>query len=143
MEYVVEKNISVKSTPEDVWNALTDPEKTRKYFFNCRVLSNWKVGGDIVFKGRMFLIIPIELRGKIVAIEPKRFLNYTLANSSDKKRNSFSTVAITLSFAQGHTNIAVSDFVGTEDGAQKRYERSQKGWEKILNGLKKLLQEDQ
>lgn len=34
----------IYSTPERVWNALTDPEVTRQYWWNHRNASDWKVG---------------------------------------------------------------------------------------------------
>lgn len=32
MEYIVKKTIQIKANPEKVWEALTNPEKTKKYF---------------------------------------------------------------------------------------------------------------
>jgi uncharacterized protein YndB with AHSA1/START domain len=34
----------INSTPEKVWQALTDPDFTRKYWVNHRNASDWKVG---------------------------------------------------------------------------------------------------
>ena len=34
----------INTTPEKLWNALTDPELTRQYWFNHRNASNWKEG---------------------------------------------------------------------------------------------------
>src|SRR6185295_14982593 len=34
----------IRSTPEKVWNALIDPEVTRKYWGNHHNASDWKVG---------------------------------------------------------------------------------------------------
>lgn len=36
--------IAIKSTPEQVWQALTDPAKTSKFWFNCSVRSTWEIG---------------------------------------------------------------------------------------------------
>ncbi|MCR2804375.1 ArsR/SmtB family transcription factor [Paenibacillus soyae] len=35
--------IAIKATPEQVWEALTDPIKTSKFWFNCAIRSTWKV----------------------------------------------------------------------------------------------------
>ena len=40
--HVVKKTITIKAEPAAVWDALTNPEKTKRYFFNCRVISDWK-----------------------------------------------------------------------------------------------------
>ena len=40
-DYVVKQKVTINAAPELVWDALTDPEKTKQYFFNCRVISSW------------------------------------------------------------------------------------------------------
>ncbi len=135
--FVVNKDIRIKAEPSTVWDALTNPLKTRKYFFNCKVVSNWHVGDPITFKGRMFLIIPIEMNGRIQEIEPGRLLKYTLEN---RHSGTFSTVTDRLNYEDGETVLSISDDVGEGDGAEQRYNRSQKGWDKVLTGLKNLLE---
>lgn len=141
-QYVVNKTVRIKATPEEVWDALTNPDKTKHYFFHCEVISDWQVGSDITFKGKIFLLIPIEMHGKILAIEPARLLKYTLKNGKDDDaKASFSTVTDTLSYEEGATVLHISDDVGDGEDTEKRYERSVKGWNDVLNGLKKLLEE--
>ncbi|MFC5651984.1 metalloregulator ArsR/SmtB family transcription factor [Paenibacillus solisilvae] len=36
--------IAIKATPEQVWQALTDPAKTSKFWFNCSIRSIWEIG---------------------------------------------------------------------------------------------------
>lgn len=137
--FVVQKSITVKAPLSQVWDALTNPEKTKKYFFHCRVLSDWKEGSSITFKGRMFWIIPIEMKGTIEKIEPGRLLKYTIANASDNSGTK-SVVTDELTYAHGETELTITDDVGQGKGAEKRYNRSVKGWDKILNGLKELVE---
>lgn len=136
MEHIVKKHVRIHAPTDHVWDALTDPEKTKKYFFNARVISSWKVGSSITFKGRMFWIIPFKMSGKIEDIEPKKILKYTLNN----KDGSTSTVTDKLSFTDGWTTVEITDDVGTAEGAEKRFHRSQKGWDKVLKGLKELVE---
>lgn len=136
-QYIVNKSVRIKAEPAEVWEALTNPEKTKKYFFHCKVYSGWKPGDDITFKGRMLFIIPIEMSGKIIEIEPGRLLKYTLKNG---KSHTFSTVTDMLNYEDGETILTITDDVGDGDNAQKRYDRSQKGWDKVLAGLKALVE---
>jgi uncharacterized protein YndB with AHSA1/START domain len=39
----------IKATPERVWQALTDPAFTQRYWYGTRLESDWKVGSPIVF----------------------------------------------------------------------------------------------
>jgi uncharacterized protein YndB with AHSA1/START domain len=142
MEHIVKQSIKVKAMPAKVWDALTNPEKTKKYFFNAKVASKWKEGSKITFKGRMFLIIKFEMSGKILEIKPGHLLKYTLKNSNDKKGKSFSTVTDRLSYNKGITTVSITDDVGQGEGAEKRYKRSTKGWKKVLKGLKELVESE-
>jgi len=139
-DHIVKKEITIKAEPSVVWDALTNPEKTKKYFFNCEVFSDWKEGSSITFKGRMFLVIPIKLRGRILKAEPGKLLQYTLKNSGDKSASS--TVTDKLTYQNGKTTLSVTDDVGEGGDAEGRYKKSVKGWEKVLKGLKEMIEED-
>ncbi len=140
-QHIVRKNIAINATPAAVWDALTNPENTTKYFFNCAVYSDWKVGSPIMFKGRIFLVKKIEMHGRINQVEQEKLLQYTLKNDSDP--GTTSTVTDELSYANGITTLSITDDVGMGEGAEKRYKRSVKGWDKVLKGLKELVEEEQ
>lgn len=141
MEHIVKQSIKINAKPAEVWDALTNPEKTKEYFFNAKVSSTWKEGSRITFKGRMFLIIKFVMIGEILAIKRESLLKYTLKNSSDKKGKSFSTVTDKLTYAKGITTLTITDDVGKGEGAEKRFKRSTKGWKKVLKGLKELVEQ--
>jgi uncharacterized protein YndB with AHSA1/START domain len=137
-KYIVQQSINIKATPDKVWDALTNPQKTKKYFFHCEISSDWKKGSAISFKGKLFLVFPIEMKGEIQEIQKEKILKYTLSNG---RSNTFSTVTDTLSYANGITTLSISDDVGQGEGAEKRYKKSIKGWNKVLKGLKELVEE--
>lgn len=139
-DFIVRKQIVINAAPSEVWDALTNPEKTKKYFFNCEVFSSWIEGDEIIFKGRIFLIRKIEMVGEILKIVPGRFLKYTLKNGTDDNTTNFSTVTDELSYTNGQTFLSITDDVGEAEGAAERYKRSIKGWDKVLKGLKKLVE---
>ncbi|GAB3932348.1 SRPBCC domain-containing protein [Larkinella terrae] len=140
-EFVVRRQIRIKAEPAAVWDALTNPEKTKKYFFNCAVYSDWEVGSTITFTGKLFLVKSIEMKGQIVEIEPNKLLKYTLTNGDAADEDTdFSTVTDKLTYENGETVLSISDDVGSGEGAEERFERSEKGWDKILEGLKELVE---
>jgi uncharacterized protein YndB with AHSA1/START domain len=138
--FIVKKTVNINAKPSEVWDALTNPEKTKAYFFNCEVFSDWKAGSTITFKGKILLVKKIEMKGKILNIEPEKILRYSLTNEDDKDNPSTSTVTDELSYANGVTTLTITDDVGQGEGAQDRFEKSEKGWDKVLKGLKELVE---
>ena len=138
-DHIVRKSITINATPDAVWDALTNPEKTKKYFFGCTVISDWRAGSPITFKGRIFFFFRIKLEGKIIQIDPGKLLQYTLKH---RDGSGHSTVTDRLSHENGKTILEIADDVGEEAGTAKRYKRSMKGWDRILKGLKKFVEEN-
>jgi uncharacterized protein YndB with AHSA1/START domain len=66
----------VNACPEDVWSALTDPERTRQYFYGLAVHSDWQIGSHIVYSGPP----PHKICGEVVLVERPRLLMHTLAD---------------------------------------------------------------
>jgi uncharacterized protein YndB with AHSA1/START domain len=139
-EFIVKRKTVLRATPAEVWDALTNPEKTRKYFFHCKVFSDWEVGSTIRFVGRIFLIKKIEMTGTILEIIPQKLLKYSLNNTHTKEgTSSFSVVTDSLSYEDGKTTLVITDDVGQGTGAEERFKKSQKGWTKIIKGLRDLI----
>ena len=139
--FIVKKKVDIKAEPAEVWDALTNPEKTKKYFFNCEVFSDWKEGSSITFKGTILLVKKIEMNGKILKIQPEKLLQYSLTNEDSKDSSSSSTVTDELTYQNGVTTLSITDDVGQGDGAEERYKKSEKGWDKVLKGLKELVED--
>src|ERR687888_2823897 len=49
----VVKSIEIAASTDDVWHALTDPDKIAQWMGGARVESRWEPGGDIAFTGEM------------------------------------------------------------------------------------------
>jgi len=139
--YIVQKTAWFNAQPNVIWDMLTDPEKTKRYFFHCRVFSDWKPGSPIVWRGRMLLFKKIEFHGEILEAVPDRLLKYKLANASDDT-GTISFITDTLTAENGGTLLSISDDVGQGPGAKERYERSRRGWDKVLKGLTKVVKKE-
>src|SRR6478609_5359214 len=103
-EFIVRKKVIINASPSVVWDALTNPVITKKYFFNCAVYSDWREGSSITFKGKLFLVKNIEMKGTIVKAEPGKLLKYTLHNGKAKSQ---STVTDQLTYKGGQTILSV------------------------------------
>jgi uncharacterized protein YndB with AHSA1/START domain len=144
MDYVVKKHVTIEASPEEVWQALTDPKFTKNYYFGCEVHSSWKIGSSIRFTRKIFWYT-FELKGEIRKIKPMKLLQYTLMKhkffgKSDSTNYSLVTDELSL-LEDGKTILSITDDVGDAPGAEKRYRKSIQGWDNILHGLKQFLEE--
>lgn len=48
---IASSDIEIKSTPEKLWDVLTNPEKIKEYLFGTQVQTDWEVGSPILFQG--------------------------------------------------------------------------------------------
>jgi uncharacterized protein YndB with AHSA1/START domain len=69
-------SIAIDASSEDVWDALVNPAKARKYFFGAKVHSDWKEGGPITFTGE-FNGNSYHEKGTILQCQPERLLQYS------------------------------------------------------------------
>lgn len=138
---IVKQQVIIHASPSTVWSKLTDPDETEKYFFKTRVHSLWTEGSSISFTRKLLGIFTFKLSGTIMKIEKEKLLEYTLKKHvwfGEPASFEFSLVTITLTPDGDTTIVAICDHVGDYKGAEKRYAKSVKGWEKILHGLKEI-----
>lgn len=142
-ELVVYKTIKVKADALHVWEALTNPKLTKKYFFGCEVHSDWRVGSPIVWTGT-YQGKNVEVKGSIKQIEPIRLLQYTAWSKESglddiPSNHTIVTARITQSGEETTLTITDENF-GWDEGAEQRYQASVKGWDMVLKGLKDLVE---
>src|ERR1700692_4124189 len=88
----------IETTPEKLWQALTDGDFTERYWFGHRVASDWKVGSPYQFAKQG----PPTNEGKVLISDPPKKLAYSWdprsaeAKPSDAKRERISRVTFDL-----------------------------------------------
>ena len=126
---LVQKTVTIQADPKKVWEALTESECTKEYFFGCHVISDWKEGGKIVYKAQE----TTHVNGTIIRIEPGTFLQYCFPSPTG---NTYK-VSFDLTPTNGDTLLTVTQ--GDFDD-EERYEETSKGWDYILRGLKEVVE---
>lgn len=143
----VTNKISIHAAPEAIWDALINPEKTKVYMFGCETVSDWKEGSDLLWRGNYEGKEMVFVKGKILAIEPRKKLVYTVfdpfASYPDIPAN-YLNVTYTLE-QQGDDTILTVRQDGFESAAEgeKRYEdvsNKGEGWNPILIQIKELVE---
>jgi uncharacterized protein YndB with AHSA1/START domain len=142
MENITAKASTTIDTPvANVWRALVTPETIKRYMFGATVVSDWKEGSPITWKGEWKGKL-YEDRGEIVRFDPGRTLRYThwspLSGVPDAPENRH-TVTIELEGHGAHTVVSLS-----QDGNRTAEERahSEETWKQMLAGLKKVAESE-
>ena len=133
----------INTTPEKLWDALTKPEFTRKYWFDTTVESEWKIGKPVQFRMRG------ELTGDQVLLqhEPPRLLSYTWHPLNDPGMAAEKPSRVTFEIEPvggkpGTPPQAVKLTVIHDDFPANSVvlPRISTGWPVVLSGLKSLLE---
>lgn len=48
---VVSKSIVINTSPEEVWEVMTNPEKIKVYLYGTETITDWAIGSPIIFQG--------------------------------------------------------------------------------------------
>lgn len=135
VDHVAKTSTTINAPTEIVWDALVTPSIIREYMFGTNVVSDFKEGSPITWKGE-WQGKAYEDKGVIKRVEPHRRLQYTHATSSAP--DEVHTVTIELAEKGSGTEVTLSQDNNASDEAR---EHSEKNWGMMLDGLKKLLEQ--
>lgn len=145
---IIKNTIEIAAPAIKVWDALVNPEQTKKYMFGCETVSDWKKGSELLWRGEYEGKEMIFVKGIIIDIQPGKFLAYTTidphSNIDDKSEN-YLTVTYELAEQHGKTIFTVTqgDYSNVAEG-DRRYKESYnngEGWNPILVQIKKIVEE--
>ncbi len=134
-------SVVVDASGRQVWDALTNPDLIREYFFGTSVTTDWKVGSPITFagewKGR-----PYADKGEILVFRPNEELSYSHwspMSGTDDVPESYHIVDIVLAEAESGTRVTLTQSNlagGVTDADRASRAEYEKNWKAMLEGLK-------
>jgi uncharacterized protein YndB with AHSA1/START domain len=127
----------IETTAEKLWEALTSPEFTKKYWFNIAVTSDWRVGSPINYIGDG----KTKMKGKVLAADRPKLLSYTF-QEVDTEASKEPPTRVTLEIEPELGTKTVRLTVTHTDFVQNSKHRPSisGGWPAVLSGLKSLLE---
>ena len=146
-EMTIKNTIEINAAASEVWDALTNPEKTKIYMFGSETVSDWKVGSELLWKGSYEDKEMIFVKGHIEKINPTTELVYSTFDPNSSMEDipeNYLHVTYELSENNGITTLQVTqgDYSKVADG-KRRYQEglnNGEGWNPILVEIKKLVE---
>jgi uncharacterized protein YndB with AHSA1/START domain len=136
---VAKASTTIQAPAAKVWEALVTPPIIKQYMFGTNVASDFKKGSPITWKGE-WEGKKYQDKGVILDVQPQRKLAYShfspLSGLPEKPEN-YHNVTIELVDKGKQTLVSLSQ---DNNSNEKERDHSQKNWEMMLSGLKKLLE---
>ena len=145
----IQNTITINAPASKVWDALTNPEQTKKYMFGCEAVSDWEPGSPLLWRMQHEGQELTTVKGNVIEFKTERRLVYTVfdpnANFEDKPEN-YLIVTYNLENENGQTRLTVTqgDFNSVENG-EKRYQEmynNGEGWNPILVQIKAIAEQN-
>jgi uncharacterized protein YndB with AHSA1/START domain len=122
-----------------VWQAITDPALVKQYFFGTDLVTDWKVGKPIYFRGE-WEGQAYEDKGTVLQFEPEKMLQYDYFSSwselEDKPEN-YQTITYTVEPKGDGTLLTI---IQTNVPGEEQKEHSEQNWAMLLGEMKKLVE---
>ena len=127
--------VYIRTTPEKLWQALTQADRTQHYFFKTRVESAWNKGASIQYK------MPdgaLAVDGEVVEAKPHTRLVQTwrIRYSPEMEKEGFSKLTWEIEKQGPMCKLTVVH----DELAEKTAADVGGGWPYVLSGLKSLLE---
>src|SRR5712672_2037706 len=107
----VKSIITINAPALQVWDALVNPEQTKKYMFGCETISDWKPGSSLLWQYHHEGKDVVAVKGHIISIDPNKFLAYSVFDPNSTMPDipqNYLTVTYTLKEEKGKTLLSVT-----------------------------------
>ena len=134
-----EASIVIDASREEVWDALTNPEQIKKYFFGTEAVSDWKKGSPLYFRGE-WEGKKYEDKGTILETKEGELFKYnywsSMSGIEDKPEN-YVIITYLLTEVLGKTKVTITQ---ENIPSEEMRSHSEENWNKVLGDLKNLVE---
>jgi uncharacterized protein YndB with AHSA1/START domain len=128
--------VYIRTSPERLWQALTDPELTKDYYYGSSVVSTWEAGAPYAYRTDAGDAIVGEV---LESVPPRRLvMTFTMAYDPEAAAEPPSRVTWEI---EPHGEVCRLEVTHADFGGRsKTWSNTLDGWPPILSGLKTLLE---
>jgi uncharacterized protein YndB with AHSA1/START domain len=130
--------VFIRATPEQVWDAITKPEFTTKYFYGSKIESTFEPGSrylGLASDGGQHLV-----EGEVLESDPPRMLRHTWRAVWDPELAAEPPSRVTWEIEPQESGVAKLTVVHDQLEASPKTAIAIEGWSYVLSGLKTLLE---
>ena len=132
-------SVFIRATPEQIWDAITKPEFTAKYFYGCLVDSTFEPGAPFLSYSPDRSQLWVD--GVVEEADRPRRLSHTWRALYDEETAAEEHSRVTWEIEPGDGGVSKLTVVHDRlEGAPKTAANVAGGWMYILSGLKTLLE---
>ena len=129
----------IKTTPEKLWQALTDGEFTRRYWGGRRIQSDWNVGSPV---RHVRDDGGIDWQGEVLQAERPRLLSYTFGMQISEQHRGERPSRVTFELEALGSVVKLTLSHDDFEPISATFETTRHGWPAIMSSLKSLLETD-
>jgi uncharacterized protein YndB with AHSA1/START domain len=137
--YESSASIVVQAPRQKVWAALTEPPLVKKYFFATDLVTDWKVGSPVFFRGE-WEGKRYEDRGTVLAFDPPRSLSFdywSAFSGLEDKPGQRQIIRYDLEEVGEGVRVVIHQ---SNVDTQERADHSAKNWQMVLEAMKSLVE---
>ncbi len=130
--------VSIRGTAEEIWESITNPERTVQYFHETRIESDWRVGARVVYRNADGASV---VEGEVVEVERPRRLSYTWKFLHDPEEfGDDSPSRVTWEIEPAGDTCTLTLTHDAFEGETKTYLAVGEGWPPLLESMKSLVE---
>jgi uncharacterized protein YndB with AHSA1/START domain len=138
-DHVAHAEAEISASPQQVWDALTDPDAISTWMMGAKVETDWEEGSPITWSGE-YDGTPYRDKGEVLEVAPSRRLRLThyspLSGGEDVPEN-YHTLDYRLRGEGDRTTLTLDQ--GGNDSADQA-EQFSGTWQLMLDGLKEYVE---
>jgi uncharacterized protein YndB with AHSA1/START domain len=134
----IQYTTTVNAPLEKVWDALTNPEMVKYYLFGSQLVTDWKVGSEIIFQGE-WEGQTYKDKGEVLEYIHNQKLAYSyLSNWSGMEDKPENYLWVCYEVKPTETGTELTIYQSNYD--EEKAEHSKGNWANVIDGLKKLVE---
>lgn len=128
----------IKAPIEKVWDALTNAEIVKQYFFGSNQETTWEIGSPLLWTGEYEGQSYVD-KGVVLDFFPNKKLSYSYLSSwsgLDDKPENYLLVSYEVAQKESGTELIITQSNYDEEKAK----HSAENWAVVIDGLKKIVE---